>query len=162
MIKCKTWIRIAALGLAGLAPVLATGARAEPASANSDLRLDLAKYRGKVVMLDFWASWCAPCKQAFPYMATLTRRYGPRDFAVVTVNAERQRAPGEAFLRQVKSTLPVVWDADASAVKTWQVNELPATILIDRKGKVRFRHTGFFPDKTPEYTAQVDALVKEH
>lgn len=155
----RRFIRIGMLGLTGLAMSglgMAVTAAADPAE------LDLAKYHGKVVMLDFWASWCAPCKQAFPYMSTLTHRYAGRDFVVITVNAERQRAPGEAFLRQVKSTLPVVWDADAALVKTWQVNELPATILIDRKGKVRFRHTGFFPDKTPEYTAQVDSLVKEH
>jgi len=141
-----------ALGTLGLAAT----AMADPAG------LDLAKYRGKVVMVDFWASWCAPCKQAFPYMASLTHKYAARDLVVITVNAERHRAPGEAFLRQVRSTLPVVWDADASVVKAWQVNELPATILIDRKGKVRFRHTGFFLDKTPEYTAQIDSLIKEH
>ena len=137
---------------------LATAAAAEPTPGG----IDLAKYRGHVVMVDFWASWCAPCKQAFPYMEKLTHHYAPRDLGVNTVNAERQRAPGEAFLRQVKSTLPVVWDGDASIVKAWSVNELPATILIDRKGKVRYRHTGFFPDKTPEYTAQIDSLVKEH
>ncbi|WP_428332667.1 TlpA family protein disulfide reductase [Novosphingobium sp.] len=135
-------------------------ALATPASAEPD-KLDLAKYRGKVVMVDFWASWCAPCKQAFPYMAALTHRYAPRDLVVITVNAERSRTPGEAFLRQVKSTLPVVWDGDATVVKAWQVNELPATILIDRKGKTRFRHTGFFLDKTPEYNAQIDTLIKE-
>ena len=154
--RLSVFRRLTRVVVLGLGLGLAVTACAEPAS------LDLAKYRGKVVMIDFWASWCAPCKQAFPYMAALTRKYPPRDLVVITVNAERQRAPGEAFLRQVKSTLPVVWDADASLVKTWQVNELPATILIDRKGKVRSRHTGFFPDKTPEYTAQIDALVKEH
>ena len=133
----------------------ASAAVAQPAS------LDLAKYRGKVVMIDFWASWCAPCKQAFPFMAALTKRYNPRDLVVITVNTERQRAPGEAFLRQVKSTLPVVWDSEGTAAKAWQVNELPATILVDRKGKTRFRHQGFLLDKTAEYTAQIDTLVKE-
>jgi predicted transcriptional regulator len=58
--------------------------------------------------------------------------------------------------------LPVVWDSDGAVVKAWQVNELPATIVLDRKGKTRFRHTGFLADKTGEYTAQIDALVKEH
>ena len=159
----RRFIRIVVLGwivvwgVSGLAMTMpANAAPAGPAG------LDLAKYLGKVVMLDFWASWCAPCKQAFPYMSALTRQYAARDLVVITVNAERQRAPGEAFLHQVKSILPVVWDADASLVKTWQVNELPATILIDRKGKERFRHTGFFPAKTPEYTAQIDSLVNEH
>jgi len=146
-------VRIAALGAGVLG--LSITAAAEPAT------LDLAKYHGKVVLVDFWASWCAPCKQAFPFMAKLSRQYRPRDLVVITVNAERQRAPGEAFLRQVQSNLPVVWDSEGTLVKTWQVNEMPTTILFDRKGKQRFRHQGFLPDKTSEYLTQLDALVKE-
>jgi thiol-disulfide isomerase/thioredoxin len=153
----SSFISLRRLSLAGVCCLgLAQSVWAAPAG------LDLTQYRGKVVMIDFWASWCAPCKQAFPYMAALTRRFGPRDLVVITVNAERQRTPGEAFLRQVDSHLPVVWDSDGAVVKAWQVNELPATIVLDRKGKTRFRHTGFLADKTGEYTAQIDALVKEH
>jgi thiol-disulfide isomerase/thioredoxin len=133
----------------------ATAASAEPVS------LDLANYRGKVVVVDFWASWCGPCKQAFPFLATLSHHYRPGDVVVITVNEERQRAPGEAFLRQVQSNLPVIWDSPGTIGKSWAVNEMPTTLLFDRKGKMRFRHQGFVVDKTPEYQAQLDALVKE-
>jgi thiol-disulfide isomerase/thioredoxin len=138
-----------------LIAVSTSAARAEPAA------LDLAQYRGKVVYLDFWASWCGPCKQAFPFMAELSRQYRPTDLVVITVNEERQHAPGEAFLRQVKSTLPVVWDGDGAVARPWAVNELPATLIFDRKGKMRFRHQGFVPANTAEYRKQLDSLVRE-
>ena len=156
-VRRLVWIAVlgATIGGTGLLGP-ATPAFAEPA------QLDLARYRGKVVYVDFWASWCGPCKQAFPYMAKLSRQYRPQDLVIITIDEERQRAPGEAFLRQVQSKLPVVWDSEGTLAKTWQVNELPMTILFDRQGKPRFRHTGFLSDKTAEYSAQVDALVKEH
>ena len=133
----------------------ATVASAEPAS------LDLAKYRGKVVLVDFWASWCGPCKQALPFVATLSRHYRPGDLVVITINEERQRAAGEAFLHQVQSNLPVIWDSAGSIGKIWTVNEMPTTLLFDRKGKMRFRHQGFVAGNTAEYHSQLDALIKE-
>ncbi len=138
------------LGLSGMS------AHAAPAAFN------LAQYRGKVVYLDFWASWCGPCKQAFPFMAQLSRRYRRADVVVITVNQDRQRAAGEAFLRQVQSTLPVVWDGAGSVAKTWAINELPATLVFDRKGKLRYRHQGFGAGDIAAYEAQIAALVKEH
>ena len=134
----------------------ATAGCAEPVT------LDLAKYRGKVVMVDFWASWCGPCKQAFPFMATLTHRYRPEDLVVITINEERQRAAGEAFLHQVRSSLPVIWDGEGAIGKVWTVNEMPTTLLFDRKGKMRFRHQGFVAANAPEYQGQLDGLIKEH
>ena len=143
---------VAALALA-LCPTLA---HAETAA------LDLAKYRGKVVLVDFWASWCGPCKQAFPFMDQLSRQYRASDLVVITINEERRRAPGEVFLRQVKSHLPVIWDSSGAIGKAWAVNDMPTTFLFDRSGKVRYRHQGFFVEKSSEYRTQLDSLVKEH
>jgi len=141
---------------AAVLALTATAASAEPTS------LDLTKYHGKVVLVDFWASWCGPCKLAFPFMAKLSRQYRPGDVVVITINEERQRAPGEAFLHQVQSNLPVIWDSAGTIGKAWNVNEMPTTLLFDRSGKMRFRHQGFVVDKEPEYQAQLDGLIKEH
>jgi thiol-disulfide isomerase/thioredoxin len=130
--------------------------RAEP-----DL-LDLAKYRGKVVYVDFWASWCGPCKLSFPYMQKLAARYPAGDVAVVTINLDRQRPQAEAFLRQVRGTLPVVYDPQGTLAKTWKVADMPTSLVFDRKGTMRFRHQGFFPGKTAEYDGHIAQLVREH
>jgi thiol-disulfide isomerase/thioredoxin len=147
---------LAALLLGCSATVAHAETRAEPAG------LDLAKYRGKVVYVDFWASWCGPCKQAFPFMTQLSRKYRPADLVVITVDEERSRASGEAFLRKLQSTLPVVWDSDNAVGKAWAVNELPVTLMFDRKGKMRFRHQGFVAANGAEYENQIKTLIAEH
>ena len=130
------------------------------AQAETDL-LDLAKYRGKVVYVDFWASWCGPCKLSFPFMQQLAARYPAGDVAVVTINLDRQRPAAEAFLRLVRAALPVVYDPQGQLAKTWKVADMPTSLVFDRKGTMRFRHQGFFPGKAAEYEAHIAQLVRE-
>ena len=137
---------------------LAIGA-AQPAHADA---LGLERYRGKVVYVDFWASWCGPCKQSFPFMKALDAKYGANDVVVVTVNLDRMRPQADAFLRQVGSNLPVVYDPAGNLAKTWKVADMPTSLVFDRKGTMRFRHQGFFANKTAEYDAHVAQLVREH
>lgn len=144
------------LALCALLLAVPGAALADPAG------LDLAKYRGKVVYVDFWASWCGPCKQAFPFMAELARGYRPADVVIVTVNEERSRAAGEAFLHQVGSNLPVVWDADGAVARPYGVNELPVTLIFDRKGHLRQRHQGFVAGDAARNRREISALVAEH
>lgn len=148
--------RRAALALAALAAT----ATALPAHADAPA-LDLSPYKGKVVYVDFWASWCGPCKQSFPFMQGLASRYPAGDLVVLTVNVDRQRPAADAFLRQVHSTLPVVWDSKGDAARTWKVADMPTSLVFGRDGRMRFRHQGFFPGKTGEYEAHVAQLVRE-
>jgi thiol-disulfide isomerase/thioredoxin len=142
-------------GLAGLALV----GIVTPAEAAATL--DLARYRGKVVYVDFWASWCGPCKLSFPFMEQLATRYPASDLAVVTINVDRQRTAADAFLRQVRSTLPVIYDAAGDLAQAWKVADMPTSLVFDRKGVMRFRHQGFFPGKVREYDGHVAQLVHE-
>ena len=144
--------------LGGLAGTALAGI-AMPAEAATVL--DLARYRGAVVYVDFWASWCGPCKLAFPFMQQLSARYPASDLAVVTINLDRQRAAAEAFIRQVRSTLPVIYDAAGDLAQTWKVADMPTSLLFDRKGAMRFRHPGFFPGRAREYEGHVAQLVRE-
>lgn len=123
--------------------------------------LDLAKYRGKVVYVDFWASWCGPCKLSFPYMQQLAARFPASDLAVVTINVDRQRAAADAFLQQVRSNLPVIYDAPGDLAQAWKVAEMPTSLVFDRTGVMRFRHLGFFPGRVREYDGHVAQLVQE-
>ena len=123
--------------------------------------LDLARFRGKVVYVDFWASWCGPCKLSFPFMQGLAAHYPGGEVAVITVNVDRVRAQADAFLRQVHSNLPVIYDAQGDLAQTWKVADMPTSLVFDRKGTMRFRHQGFFPAKVHEYEAHVAQLVRE-
>lgn len=145
---------LAAIGAAAGALVLPGLARAAG--------FDPAAYRGKVVYLDFWASWCGPCKQSFPFMQALAARHAAEGLAVVTVNVDRQRAAADAFLRQAGGNLPVIWDSAGDLAKAWKVADMPTSLLFDRAGTMRFRHQGFFPGKTAEYEAHVAALLRGH
>lgn len=133
-----------------------------PAAAETPATIDLAAYRGKVVYLDFWASWCGPCKLSFPYMRSLRARYLNRDLEIVTVNLDRNPALAAAFLSQVGGGLPVVYDREGALARRFSVKDMPTSVLIDRRGNIRFTHRGFHPDRTAEYQQHVTQLINEH
>jgi thiol-disulfide isomerase/thioredoxin len=123
--------------------------------------LDLAPYRGRVVYLDFWASWCGPCKLSFPYMQSMVSRYPAGDFVVLTVNLDRDRAKAELFQKQVGSRLPVVYDPKGAIAAKYAVREMPSSVLIGRDGQVRYIHKGFFPARTVQYETHISELIRE-
>jgi thiol-disulfide isomerase/thioredoxin len=144
-----------------LALVVGAAAPAASQAAPAAAGLDLAPYRGKVVYLDFWASWCGPCKLSFPYMQKMVSRYPQADFVVVTVNLDRAREKADGFIREVGSRLPVVYDPSGAVARQYAVKEMPSSVLIDRKGKIRHVHKGFFLKDAPTYEAHIEALIDE-
>jgi thiol-disulfide isomerase/thioredoxin len=157
MDAAKAVSRRAVVGGLGAAALIGAVTPVQAAAA----ALDLARYRGKVVYVDFWASWCGPCKLSFPFMQALAARYPGGEVAIVTVNVDRQRAQADAFLRQVRSNLPVVYDAMGDIAQAWKVADMPTSLVFDHTGKMRFRHQGFFPAKVREYEAHIAQLVRE-
>lgn len=135
---------------------------AAPVAAEAPVAIDLAAYRGKVVYLDFWASWCGPCKLSFPYMRSLRARYQNRDLEIVTVNLDRNPALAATFLGQVGGGLPVVYDRGGVLARRFSVKDMPTSVLIDRRGNVRFTHRGFHPDRAAEYQQHINQLINEH
>jgi thiol-disulfide isomerase/thioredoxin len=123
--------------------------------------VDLTAYKGKVVYLDFWASWCHPCEQSFPYMEELKQRYRG-DLVVVAVNVDHDRDRAEAFLERMHSDLPVIYDPKGAIATRFGVKDMPTSVLIGRDGQVRYVHKGFFPEQMPEYNTQLSELVHAH
>jgi thiol-disulfide isomerase/thioredoxin len=123
--------------------------------------LDLGADRGRILYLDFWASWCGPCKRSFPFMAGLTYQYSPRDLAIVAVNLDRSRAQADDFLQRAEVKFPVVYDSAGSLARIYHVSDMPTSILFDRQGHARFTHKGFHPDQTATYVGHIDQLVHE-
>jgi thiol-disulfide isomerase/thioredoxin len=118
--------------------------------------------KGKVVLLDFWASWCAPCKASFPAMNDLQKRYGEKGLVVIAVNVDEKAADMEKFLKQTNPGFSVVRDVHHKLVKAADVATMPASFLVDRGGKIRFLHQGFNGDKTrKEYDREIETLLSE-
>ncbi len=121
--------------------------------------LDLSAYRGKVVYLDFWASWCKPCRESFPWMNDLADTYGGRGLVVIAVNVDHDRDLASEFLQQNPADFKVVYDPDGSLAGKYNVEAMPTSILIGRNGKVQFVHSGFYPRKEGEYLSHIHALL---
>lgn len=123
--------------------------------------LDLSAYEGKVVYLDFWASWCGPCQQSFPYMQELKRLYGAQGLEIVAVNVDHSRKRADAFLTKMQSDLHVVYDPEGQLATKFDVTDMPTAVLIGRDGRTHYVHEGFFPEKTSLYHAHISELLHE-
>jgi thiol-disulfide isomerase/thioredoxin len=105
--------------------------------------LQLAAFRGKLVYLDFWASWCAPCRRSFPWMNAMQEKYGPAGLAVLGVNVDQRRPDAERFLAQVPAKFTVAYDPQGTVPKLYAIKAMPSTVLIDREGRALLVHAGF-------------------
>jgi thiol-disulfide isomerase/thioredoxin len=121
-----------------------------------------APLAGRVVLLDFWASWCAPCKASFPALGELQKELGPRGLVVLGVSVDEKRSAYETFLKRHPQPFATVRDASHQLAKTVQVPKMPTSYLIDRRGVVRHVHEGFHGDVTVrQLRAQLIALLDE-
>ena len=121
-----------------------------------------ASLKDKVVMIDFWASWCDPCKESFPVMEELHKKYGPQGLVIIAVNVDENRAEMEAFLKKNQASFTLVRDAAQKLVEKTEVATMPSSFLIDRSGKVRFAHSGFRGNETKKkYEQEIESLLKK-
>lgn len=121
----------------------------------------LAGLRGKVVMLNFWASWCGPCRQEFPILDEMYRKYQPMGFTLVGVNVESETKDAERFLAATPVSFPVAFDRENSVSGKYGVSAMPTTLLVDRKGNVRWLHRSYKPGDENQYLDQVRRLLRE-
>ena len=123
--------------------------------------LDLGAYKGKVVYLDFWASWCNPCRQSFPWMNQLQELYAPKGLVVIAVNVDHDRDLADEFLQSNNAQFKIVYDQGGAIAEKYDFKDMPTSILIGRDGKIRYVHNGFYPDKEGLYDAHINALLNE-
>ena len=124
--------------------------------------LSAAPTVGRVVVLDFWASWCAPCKASFPLLGALQREWGPEGVTVLGVSVDEKKSAYDVFLSRQQPPFATVRDAQQRLVKRVRVPKMPTTYIIDRKGTVRFIHEGFHGEATERsLRAHVRQLLDE-
>jgi peroxiredoxin len=161
------WTKLGLLGLTTL--ILATTASAagdQPAPAFSlpargGSTIDLAQFKGQVVMINFWASWCGPCRQEMPLLESMYKKYKPLGFTLLGVNVEPEQKDAESFLKQTPVSFPVVFDAKSQVSGLYNVQGMPTTIFIDRKGNVRLVHQSYKPGDENLYMDQIRTLIRE-
>lgn len=157
-------------GLAALATVFlaasASGSAAEVAPtfslpARGGSTIDLSQYKGQVVMINFWASWCVPCRQEMPLLDSIYKKYKPLGFTLLSVNVEPDQKEAESFLKQTPVTFPVVFDAKSKVSGLYNVQGMPTTVFIDRKGNVRLMHVSYKTGDENLYMDQIRTLLRE-
>jgi thiol-disulfide isomerase/thioredoxin len=122
-------------------------------------QLDLEKYHGKVVYLDFWASWCKPCRESFPWMNTLLTRYPADSFTVITINLDAETEAMHRFLGKVKADFDIYHDPSGQIAEQFQLEGMPTSYLIDRSGKTISKHIGFYTRDTDKYEREIEELL---
>jgi peroxiredoxin len=120
----------------------------------------LADYRGKVVLVNFWATWCTPCREEMPSIERLRAALEGKRFAVLAVNLAEPEARIQKFLEAVPVRFPVLLDRDAAAARAWQAKVLPATYIVGPDGVIRHRHLGELDWSKPEVRRAITALMK--
>jgi cytochrome c biogenesis protein CcmG, thiol:disulfide interchange protein DsbE len=123
--------------------------------------VDVGADAGKVRVVDFWATWCEPCKEAMPELDAMERELGPRGLAVYGVSIDEDRAQILAFLEKTPVSFPVLWDKGAVLVSNFDVTYMPVTLLVDRKGIIRHVHQGWDGDRSRRERMEAEALLAE-
>jgi thiol-disulfide isomerase/thioredoxin len=104
---------------------------------------DLARYHGKVVVVDFWASWCKPCRQSIPWLNEMRSRYASQGLVIVGVNVDAERADAERFLQKTPIEFDVVFDSRGELARRYALKGMPSSLVFDRDGKLIATHLGF-------------------
>lgn len=123
--------------------------------------LDLAAHKGKVVYVDFWASWCGPCRQSFPWMKAMHEKYGKDGLVIIAVNVDQERKLADAFLAEFNPAFTVLFDDKGALASQFKVQTMPSSYLLDRQGKPRFKHLGFHEAKREQYEKEFQQLLAE-
>ena len=157
-----------ATGSAGLlmAAVVNADINIEPApdfalKSHSGENLRLSEFRGEVVMINFWASWCGPCRQEMPLLDELYTQYQPLGFTILGVNVEEDTTKAKQMLRESPVNFPILFDNKSEVSRLYDVVAMPSTVLVDRDGNVRHLHQGYKPGYEESYQHQVRALIRE-
>jgi thiol-disulfide isomerase/thioredoxin len=152
IVAASTW-------LAAAAPTVAPRIALQTSDGTT---VELASYQGKVLLVDFWASWCTPCKTSFPALDALFREYASRGLEVVAINLDERRRDADAFLGDHPHQMTVLFDPKGASPVAFGVKGMPSSFLIDKAGNIRFTHMGYSGNVAESYRREIAQLLAEH
>jgi thiol-disulfide isomerase/thioredoxin len=142
-----------------LAAMLACSAFGVQPAIAADTTLDLSQYEGKVVVLDFWASWCVPCRRSFPWLNGMHDKYADDGLVIVGVNLDQKRDEADVFLAEYPANFRIYFDESKDLAREFEVIAMPSSYLLGRNGEILKRHYGFKVKKQEEYEAAIVAAL---
>jgi len=128
---------------------------------NTGKNIKLSELRGQVVLLNFWASWCGPCRQEMPLLEKLQQRYSALGFTVLGVNVEEDPSKAKTLLKDISVSFPILFDTQNTVSQQYKVSAMPSTVMIGRDGNMRYLHRGYKPGDEAQYKKWIKQLVKE-
>jgi thiol-disulfide isomerase/thioredoxin len=144
-----------------LAHSVEIGATAPECPAMSAKNLNAAAFKGKVLLIDFWASWCAPCRQAMPFLNALHKAYLKDGFKVIGINVDENTEEAMALLKTVSVDYPSAYDPKGECPRAFSVKAMPSSYLVDKQGKIRLIHLGFRSEDKATLSKEISELLKE-
>lgn len=123
--------------------------------------ISLKQFRGKVVYLDFWASWCVPCRKSFPWMNTMQAKYKSKGLVVLGINLDESKQAAKAFLKQVPGKFTMAYDPEGDTPGKYHVEVMPTSYLIDRSGNIVYSHRGFKKSQSAEMESRISELLRK-
>jgi peroxiredoxin len=130
-------------------------------AAKGGSNVSLSQYKGQVVMINFWASWCGPCREEMPLLESIYKKYSKLGFTMIGVNVEPDSKAADEWLKATPVSFPILYDTDSKVSKLYEVAGMPSTVIIDRNGKLRKLHRGYKPGDENEYLDSIRALIRE-
>ena len=121
----------------------------------------IASHKGKVIYLDFWASWCGPCRKSFPWMNNMQEKYHQQGLVIISVNVDNSKALADEFLAEVPANFNVFYDPKGKVARKFKLKGMPSSYIIDRSGKMVSAHVGFTESKKMKYEEELQTLLNE-
>lgn len=126
-----------------------------------DGNISLGEQFGTVVYVDFWASWCGPCRKSFPWMNDMQERYGERGFKVIAINLDKETELAARFLKDVPAQFTIAYDPEGKVADLYKVQAMPSSYLIDRQGNLHSTHLGFKQNKADDMEMEIRQLLSQ-
>lgn len=128
--------------------------------ASDNGEISLSQYQNKIIYVDFWASWCKPCRESFAFMNEMQKKYATKGLQIIAINLDDQRSAADAFLSKYPAQFKIAYDPEGKTPADYGVKVMPTSYLLDRKGNIIFTHKGFKQSQTNELEQRIAQALK--